>query len=80
MRDDPDRLVRLTTTGSATEADIIQAVLRANGIDAVISESHSSHMLPHYVFGRGVPILVRQSDLQAAKAILEQKGDAWDSE
>lgn len=77
--DKANELVTLTTTASVLDAELLCTTLRAAGIKAFVPNENSSTMLPHMIGAinpDGVPVVVRASDVQAARAVLAGKQDA----
>ena len=71
---DPDELVPAGTARSISEADVLRALLQTAGIEAFIPNETSTVILPHLFFAinrRGVPVLVRARDVEAAREVLK---------
>lgn len=70
---DPNQPVVLTTVPSLEQADAIVAALQAEGFDAFVANSNTTNLLPHMslmINRKGIEIMVRQCDLQAASELL----------
>jgi len=65
-----NKLVTVATFFNASEAYIIKGLLESEGIEAMIFDENAAAYTP-IVIG-GVRLVVRQSDLEKAKKILEQ--------
>lgn len=86
-----DEWVVVRNCGWLHEADVIAAVLQAQGIDAFIPDAHMASIRPELSgFIGGVRVLVRASELELAREALAAgddaelpgrgmlMGDAWD--
>jgi len=70
----PDQLVTLQTVESPFQAQIIVAVLREAGIEAVAFDTAQAGIgIPLGTKQRGVPIQVPAEDLERARQALEQR-------
>jgi len=69
--------VVLTTCNSAIEANLIKGMLENNGIKCFLTNENFSNLMPHYngVMGAGVQIIVADSDVKQAKALLLSQPD-----
>mgnify|MGYP001062034152 CR=1 FL=1 len=66
------KLVQVFRAADNMQAQIIKSLLEANGIPCVLTGEAVSRIYPITVDGLGeVPILVREEDAQAARAVLE---------
>jgi hypothetical protein len=63
------KLVRKFAT--ETEAQMARASLECEGIQAVIMTDDAGGMLPQFQMVEGVRLMVREDNLEKAKAILE---------
>jgi len=67
------KLVQVFRAADNMQAQIIKSLLEANGIPCVLTGEAVSRIYPITVDGLGeVPILVREEDAQAARAVLEK--------
>jgi hypothetical protein len=69
------KLCCVAQAGSISEADILRATLQAEDIEVYIDGENAAVMLPHLQYamhaGGGVRVLVREDDLDRARATLE---------
>ena len=65
-------MVTLSNFPNEQEAAIVQGMLEANGIPAVVSDQNNLYVP---VFG-GVSLLVREEDLAAAQKLLHEHNNA----
>jgi hypothetical protein len=63
-------LVPVAVFGTHIEADLARSALEAAGIDAMMSSDDAGGQRPHMAFSRGVVVLVREEDEQAARDVL----------
>jgi hypothetical protein len=75
----PDEPVELVSLGS-TEAEIVAARLRSEGIDATVFAAGGTADLVAIQFSHGSRVMVRRDELEAAAALLGEWGgpDAGD--
>jgi hypothetical protein len=65
-------LVIVHSFGSQPEADLAKGALEAASIDAIIQSDSVGGMRPHIAWGSsGFKILVRQEDVNDARAVLD---------
>ena len=68
---DPDEGVVVTVVSDAPEADVVCGLLRSAGIDCVYRDTDAiDSVLEDFTAAGPREILVRESDLQAAQALL----------
>lgn len=73
----PEEWVVVRNCGWLHEADVIVAVLEAQGIDAFIPDSHMASIRPELSgFLGGIRVLVRESDLELAQEALAEEEEA----
>lgn len=65
-------LVRLGTYTTLTEANLVKARLQSEGIDAIVQSDDAGSMTPNLITGRGVNVLVRETDRALAMESLER--------
>lgn len=65
-------LVRLGTYTTLTEANLVKARLQSEGIDAIVQSDDAGSMTPNLITGRGVHVLVRETDRAIAMESLER--------
>jgi type III secretory pathway lipoprotein EscJ len=58
--------------GNRLEANSITALLQANGLDAVLSADDAGGTRPDVGFVQGTRVLVRASDLDDAKRLIDE--------
>lgn len=69
----PEEWVVVCNCGWLYEADVIVAVLDAEGIDAFVPDAHMAAIRPELIgFIGGIRVLVRASDLELANAVLAE--------
>lgn len=71
MSESPDAPVTLRTYQVEHEADLAHAVLAANGIEAFVMRDNAGGMLPMLQPLFQIRLIVRQADLEDARAILD---------
>ena len=77
MSGDPGELVRLTLVFSETEAEVIRGLLSTEGIDSMARPTDvAAGALDGWSPGGGREILVRQSDLETARALIADQTEA----
>lgn len=64
-------MITIATFANAQEASIVQGMLEANGINAMISDQNNLYVP---VFG-GVTLLVDEADAARAEELLKSHGD-----
>jgi hypothetical protein len=58
------------------QAELALSVLDGHGIDAYLDIPYTASMFPHYVLASGgVALLVRDTDREAAEALLQDEDD-----
>jgi hypothetical protein len=67
---DPD-LVVVSTFRSRAQADLAKSALEAGGIETMVLADDAGGIQPGLWEGRGVTVVVRREDAQAAREILE---------
>lgn len=73
----PEEWVVVRNCGWLYEADVIVAVLDAEGIDAFIPDSHMASIRPELSgFLGGIRVLVRASELELAREALAEEEEA----
>lgn len=78
---DEDDLVQIASFAYRHEAEYAVSVLEAAGIDAIVRDTFFAGMRPHILFtSGGVPLLVRASDAEEARAILDSDAVSEESE
>jgi hypothetical protein len=77
-KQEPDqKLVELIKVQGDFEAQVLQAMLAAEGIEVVIGTGVTASVLPFTVDGLGrVRLYVRESDLEAARGALQARQQA----
>ncbi len=71
----PIELAVAVTAATLSEAELLCALLRAEGIDAFVPNSHSTNVLMHASLGlnpRGVQVMVQAEDVEPAKEVLAE--------
>jgi len=68
-----DRTVRVTTFQNEFEAEVAREALATHDIDCIITRDNGGGMFPFIAFGRGISLIVMESDLEHAKKNLEKK-------
>lgn len=63
--------VLLATYGSRPEAEVVVALLRSEGIEAIVLTDSAGGFEPQLDMIRGVRVLVAEEDLSAAREIVE---------
>jgi hypothetical protein len=72
----PDEWVVVRNCGWLHEADVIVAVLDAQGIDAFIPDSHMASIRPELIgITSGIRVLVRASELELAREVLSAEAE-----
>ncbi|HNQ79636.1 MAG: DUF2007 domain-containing protein [Acidobacteriota bacterium] len=73
MSAEETKLIEVRRVWGLTEADIIKAFLESNGIDCVFQGRNVLTVYPFTTDGLGeVRIMVKDEDLEAARALLEE--------
>lgn len=72
---DPDTPVVAATFNDRYEAELMQGLLRSQGIPSSIGADDVGGLHPQLSMARGVRLLVRSRDLEMAKRILEPPED-----
>ncbi len=67
--DSNEVVIRRFTTEA--EADLVKAILEANGIGAAVLRDDAGGMLPSLAVGSDIRVVVRADDADAAREILE---------
>ena len=76
-----DDLVQIASFGYRHEAEYAASVLEAAGIDAIVRDGFFAGMRPHVLFASGgVPLLVRASQADEARAVLESGATVAESD
>jgi hypothetical protein len=72
----PVNLVVLRAFGTQMEADMAKSALESANIDVMIQADSAGGMRPHLAWGTGgFKLLVREEDVDAALAALDNPGD-----
>jgi len=71
---DHEKILELTRVPSRTEAAVIVAQLKSQGIDATIAADDVGAMRAYLTFTSGVQVLVFEHDLATAQRILVDLG------
>lgn len=72
----PDELANLTTCESLQHAYFVRSILEANGIEAFLTNEHTTRMIMNPHLTGGVGVQVRASDLDEAAELLEAVEEA----
>ena len=69
-----EKVVRLLTCNSSSEAHLLKAQLDNVGIDCFLTNENFTNLLPNYngMMGAGIQIFVRQGDIEKAKTVLQE--------
>ena len=74
MKDEDLKLKEVHRVWGLSEAEIIKSFLESNGIDSVFQGRNVQTVYPISTDGLGeIWIMVKESDYEAAKALLEEK-------
>jgi len=65
-----DKLVPVRTVGTRHDAELLRGALEASGIEAMIAADDAGGEMPGVLSERGVVVLVREEDLEAAIGLL----------
>ena len=67
-----EEIVPVERYADVIQAEFAQSVLAGSGIDAFLDVPYTGAMFPHYALAtRGVALLVRASELQRAREVLD---------
>ncbi|MHB8054372.1 MAG: putative signal transducing protein [Candidatus Aminicenantales bacterium] len=76
MSEDDITLKEVHRVWGLSEAEIIKSFLESNGIDCLFQGRNVQTVYPITTDGMGeIRIMVKESDYEAAKALLEEKAD-----
>jgi hypothetical protein len=67
---DHEKIVELTRVPTRTEADVLIAKLKANGIDAIGEYGDAGAWMPHLSLGQGCAVKVFENDVERARALI----------
>ena len=70
--DDPDDLILIRTYSYRHEAEVGKSMLEANDVEAIIIADDAGGLRPGLGFSGGVRLLVRRSDEQEARQLIER--------
>jgi hypothetical protein len=81
MSEPDESMVVLARFVDIRQAEFALSVLLGHDIDGFLDVPYTSSMFPHYMLGSGgVALLVRESDLERANALLTEEGHTPDDE
>ncbi|MGE3841161.1 MAG: DUF2007 domain-containing protein [Vicinamibacterales bacterium] len=66
-----DQIVCAVTFSTRQEAELARGALEAGGIAATVAADDAGSEIPGLDFSQGVGVFVRESDLEAARDLLE---------
>ncbi len=66
-------LIEICRVQGENEADLVQALLKANGIESIVTGNAVHSVLPFTVDGLGeLRVMVRESDAEMARGLLKE--------
>ncbi len=74
-----DGMKVLRTYGTELEAEMAVAMLRAYGLEALVTTDDCGGMNPQMALLEGIRLLVWEKDVEEARALLEAEGDGDES-